>query len=111
MAKKDQKDGIVYSTNSQHRYDVRPNEAAAISKDKQQLRVVLDRKNRGGKTVTLISGYIGKEEDLEKLARELKARCGVGGAVKDREIIIQGDHRERVLSLLLKAGYNAKISG
>lgn len=108
MAKKDTNGGVVFSTNPDFKYETRPHETANISRGQQNLKVFLDKKNRGGKTVTIISGYAGKEEDMEKLARELKSKCGVGGSVKDREIIIQGDHRDRIVSLLVAAGYQAK---
>ena len=75
------------------------------------LRVWLDRNHRGGKTVTLIKGFVGSDEDLKELAKELKNRCGVGGSAKDGEIIIQGAHRERVLEILLAKGYRAKGAG
>lgn len=113
MSKKDKpKDGVVYSTNPDFKYSVNNvNSNAAIPPQQQDLRVFLDRKSRGGKTVTLISGFIGKEADLEKLGRELKSKCGVGGTVKDGEILIQGDHRDRIITLLTTAGYKAKKAG
>ena len=78
---------------------------------RQQLRVWLDRKQRAGKVVTLVRGFVGREEDLAELARLLKTRCGVGGAAKQGEIIIQGDHRDRVVEILTKAGYGCKKAG
>ena len=71
----------------------------------------LDRKQRAGKVVTLVRGFVGREEDLAELARLLKTRCGVGGAAKQGEIIIQGDHRDRVVEILTKAGYGCKKAG
>jgi translation initiation factor 1 len=106
---KKEKDGIVYSTNSNHKYDVTPHQGATVPPAQQNLKVLLDKKNRGGKSVTLVTGFTGKEDDLEKLGRELKSKCGVGGAVKDGEILIQGDHRERVVQLLTKMGFKAKM--
>ena len=70
----------------------------------------IDRRNRGGKQVTLISGFVGREEDLVALAKTLKTRCGVGGAAKDGEILIQGDFRDRIVQLLTTLGYKAKRS-
>lgn len=104
--------GIVYSTNTSFRYEEgNIHSAATIANDQQNLKVMLDKKNRGGKVVTLVTGFIGKEEDLEKLGKELKSKCGVGGSAKDGEIMIQGDHRDRVVDILTKAGYKAKKSG
>ena len=80
-------------------------------RQRQDLRVWLDRKQRGGKTVTLVKGFVGSDADLGELARLLKTRCGVGGAAKDGEIIIQGDHRDRVVEILAKAGYKCKKAG
>ncbi len=108
MSKKNKSGGIVYSTNSKFIYDTKPNEHATVLPSQQELRIFLDKKNRGGKTVTIISGFSGKEEELEKIARELKSKCGVGGSVKEREIIIQGDHRDRILTILIGSGYKAK---
>ncbi|HCV16005.1 MAG TPA: translation initiation factor, partial [Rikenellaceae bacterium] len=75
---------------------------------KQRLTVKIDKRNRGGKQVTLITGFTGKAEDLEKLGKELRTKCGTGGSAKDGEIVVQGDFRERVVSLLTSMGYNAK---
>lgn len=113
MSKKPKiQDGVVYSTNPNFQYQVKPQaDAATIPPNQQDLRVSLDKKHRAGKAVTLISGFIGKEADLEKLGKELKSKCGVGGTVKDREILIQGDHRDRIVTLLQNAGYKVKKSG
>jgi translation initiation factor 1 len=113
MSKKPKsQDGVVYSTNPNFQYQVKPHsDAATIPPNQQDLRVSLDKKHRAGKAVTLISGFIGKEADLEKLGKELKSKCGVGGTVKDREILIQGDHRDRIVTLLQNAGYKVKKSG
>jgi translation initiation factor 1 len=104
--------GMVFSTNPDFEYTTtEEQEAATLPPAQQNLRVWLDRKQRGGKTVTLVKGFVGTESDLTELGRMLKSRCGVGGSAKDGEIIIQGDHRERVLQLLLDAGYRAKKAG
>jgi len=103
--------GIVYSTNPNHQYDTKPHQAASVQPGQQSLTVMLDRKNRGGKMVTVISGFAGKEQDLDALARTLKTKCGVGGAVKDGLILLQGDHRDKVIAELSKAGYKVKKSG
>ena len=104
--------GMVYSTNPDFEYTVQePEQAETLPPEKQNLRVWLDRKQRGGKQVTLVKGFVGSEEDLSELGRMLKSRCGVGGSAKDGEIIIQGDHRDRVVELLIAAGYNCKKAG
>jgi translation initiation factor 1 len=112
MSKKNKSDkhGFVYSTDPDFKFESEEEQTAETLPAKQQkLRVRLDTKHRGGKTVTLIEGFAGKEEDLEDLGKKLKNYCGTGGAAKDREIIIQGDQRDKVLQWLQKNGYsNAK---
>ncbi len=104
--------GMVYSTNPDFRYDTDEEpEAETLPAGQQELRVWLDRKQRGGKVVTLVRGFVGRSADLEALARLLKTRCGVGGSVKEGEIIIQGDHRDRVVEILLRGGYRCKKAG
>ena len=104
--------GMVYSTNPDFEYKTdEVAEAETLAPERQDLRVWLDRKHRGGKTVTLVKGFVGSEADLAELGRMLKSKCGVGGSAKDGEIIIQGDHRDRVVELLLKAGYKCKKAG
>lgn len=103
------RDGVVYSTNDDHQYsydDGNDNETLAVAD--QKLRVQLDKKSRGGKQVTLITGFVGMEEDLKDLGKFLKSKCGVGGSAKDGEIIVQGDLREKVCNLLEQQGYSAR---
>jgi len=99
-------DGIVFSTNPEFKTDKEEQEITeTVSPAQQKLRVRLDTKHRAGKAVTLITGFVGKEEDLESLGKQLKNYCGTGGSVKDAEIIVQGDQRDKVLQWLLKNGY------
>ena len=103
--------GVVYSTNSEFNYtndDVSHDSEETPPPGKQRLIVSIDRRNRGGKQVTLVLGFIGREEDIEELGKLLKNKCGTGGSVKDGEIIIQGDFRDRIVLLLKSMGYNAK---
>jgi len=103
--KKNESSGIVYSTNPDFKYNNDNNtESETPAPAQQDLRVLRDSKQRGGKTVTLITGFVGKEEDIEKLTKMLKTKCGTG-------VIIQGDQREKVFDLLLAAGYKVKKAG
>jgi translation initiation factor 1 len=108
---KDWKDrlGIVYSTNPDFQYEI-PEESAAepLSPDRQMLRVIIDRKQRKGKSVTLITGFVGSEEDLKALGKLIKSKCGVGGSVKAGEILIQGEWVEKVKNILQREGYRLK---
>ncbi|AWO02279.1 translation initiation factor [Chitinophaga alhagiae] len=101
--------GIVYSTNPEFSYENdAPEEQNTLPPAQQQLKVKLDTKQRAGKTVTVVEGFIGKNEDLEKLGKELKTKCGTGGSAKDGLVLIQGDYREKVLKWLQDWGYKAK---
>lgn len=105
---------IVYSTNPDYQFipSIAIPGFANTDLAEMSLRIWLDRKNRAGKEATIIKGYTGSAEDLEALGKELKSKCGVGGAVKDNEIILQGDHRQKVLNILLDKGYRqTKLAG
>ena len=98
--------GVVYSTNPDYEYsDDSQEEADTLPKNQQKLRLNMERAGRGGKTVTLVKGFVGSDEDINALCKLLKQMCGVGGSVKDGEIIIQGDHRQRLVEILKKEGY------
>lgn len=108
MKKNDWKDrlGIVYSTNPDFRYGQEGEEEPEnLDKDKQPLRVNIEKKGRGGKTVTVVKGFIGTEDDLKELGKSLKTKCGTGGSTKDGEILIQGDFKQRLVELLRNEGY------
>jgi translation initiation factor 1 len=109
MRKKNKPDarGFVFSTNPSFRFEEEEQPAQdTLASNQQKLRIRLDTKQRAGKAVTLVTGFIGKEEDLEELGKKLKNFCGTGGSVKDGEAIVQGDQREKVLQWLLKNGYS-----
>jgi translation initiation factor 1 len=108
MSKKNKPDnhGFVFSTDPNFRFEEEPEEVKdTLPPNQQKLRVRLDTKQRAGKAVTLVEKFVGKEEDIEDLGKKLKNFCGTGGSVKDQEIIIQGDQREKVLQWLLKNGF------
>lgn len=103
---------VVYSTNPNYQYETdRETNAATLPAMKQNLRVQLDKRNRGGKVVTLVTGFIGTESDLAALGKMLKTKCGVGGTAKEGEIVVQGDHKQKVAELLTKEGYRVKVIG
>lgn len=108
MKNNDWKDrlGVMYSTNPDFQYNMEGEEEEdTLPKEKQQLRISLDKRNRGGKAVTLVTGFRGTSDDLTALGKFLKVKCGVGGSAKDGEIIVQGDLRNKVLEILQKEGY------
>jgi translation initiation factor 1 len=108
--KKNNSGGIVYSTdpNFTPLNDNEQEEVNTLPPAQQQLRVKLDTKQRAGKVVTLVDGFVGKEEDLEKLGKDLKTKCGTGGSAKDGQILIQGDYKDKVIKWLQDWGYKAK---
>ena len=107
MKKKPNSNGIVYSTDPAFRLEEDNLPEQTLPPLQQKLKVRLDTKHRSGKAVTLIQGFAGKTEDLEELGRKLKTHCGTGGSVKEGEIIIQGDQRDKITQWLLKNGYAA----
>ncbi len=101
--------GVVYSTDPDFSYAKDETaEAETLEPSRQKLVVTIDRRNRGGKQVTLVSGFVGTQEDLAALGKTLKVKCGVGGTAKDGEITVQGDFRDKVTALLKELGYGAK---
>ena len=112
MGKNDWKkrEGVVFSTNPDFKYDSTDDaeDIQTLPPSKQKLIVAIDRSGRAGKQVTLVKGFVGSGSDLLDLGKKLKTKCGVGGSVKDGEIIIQGDFRDKVVALLQQDGYNAK---
>jgi translation initiation factor 1 len=107
MSRKNKPDnrGFVYSTDLHFRFEEINESAETLLPAQQRLRIRLDTRHRAGKAVTLIQGFVGKEQDLQELGKKLKSFCGTGGSAKDAEIIIQGDLREKVLQWLLKNDY------
>lgn len=110
MAKKNKRKGIIYSTNTDYSYEYEDSEKETISNDMQLLHVHID-KHRAGKTAVIIKGFIGTKNDLISLSKILKRNCGVGGSVKNNEIIIQGNFREKIITILNKEGYRTKRVG
>ena len=102
--------GVVYSTNESFEYNTdSEGSPETLPPEKQRLIISLDRKQRKGKSVSLISGFVGQPDDLEELARELKKKCGTGGSAKEGDIIIQGDFRQRLREILESEGYHVKL--
>lgn len=101
--------GMVYSTNSEYEYTTTTTPTkGTLHPSKQKLRVALDKRNRGGKQVTIVADFVGDDESLKELGKMLKTKCGVGGSAKDGEIIIQGDFRDKIVEILTEQGYKAR---
>jgi translation initiation factor 1 len=112
MAKKKNVRNVVYSTNPDFNYEFEQEESVeTLSNNQQKLYVSIDRKQRGGKEVTLVEGFVGSEEDLKILGKNLKSKCGVGGSVKDGVILIQGNFRDKLVEILLKDHFQVKKKG
>ncbi len=103
--------GFVYSTNPDFSIENEESNEETLAPGKQDLRVWRDSKSRKGKTVTLVKGFIGADDDLKTLEKLLKSKCGVGGTSKDGEIVIQGDMRDKIHDILKAAGYGVKKAG
>lgn len=103
--------GFVFSTNKDFEFESEESREETLAPNKQRLEAHLDKKNRGGKIATVIKGFDGSEDDLKTLGKMLKTKCGVGGAVKDGEIIIQGNFRDKIMEILKSEGYNVKRVG
>lgn len=101
--------GMVYSTNPNFQFEQEEEEEQqTLAPEKQKLIVAIDKKGRAGKQVTVVNGFIGRDEDLEDLGKMLKSKCGTGGSVKDGTILVQGDHRDKITAILTDLGYKAK---
>lgn len=111
--KKQRFDGVVYSTADDFDYTEREpvTEIQSLPNGQQKLKVLLDKKSRKGKVVTIVNGFVGPDEDLQALAKMLKGKCGVGGTAKDGEILIQGDFKIKIFDLLKLEGFSVKMSG
>src|SRR4051812_41013769 len=115
MSKKNdwkKRDGVVFSTNPDFAFEQQSSEEhVTLPPQQQQLKIFLDKNLKAGKQVTIVSGFVGSTDDLESLGKMLKSKCGVGGSVKDQEVLIQGDAREKIIQILTAAGYKAKKAG
>ncbi len=113
MAKKNKNTigNIVYSTNKNLNFEIPDQHNHTLPPQQQDLKILISKKGRGGKTATLITGFVGSDEDLQILGKSLKNKCGVGGTVKDGEVLLQGDHRDKIMEILGKDGYKVKKSG
>lgn len=106
------REGVVYSTNDNFDYDTNePEEIETLAPNQQKLKVFIDRKQRKGKSVCIVAGFVGSQDDLSDLAKKLKSKCGTGGSAKDGEIIIQGEMIDKIMTFLTNEGYNVKRSG
>ncbi len=102
---------VVYSTNPDFQYEEEFEEVETLAPEEQKLYVSVDRKNRGGKEVTLIEGFVGNDNNLKELSKVLKGKCGVGGSTKNGDIIIQGNFKDKIVEILQKSGYSVKKKG
>lgn len=109
--KKNNQGGIVYSTNPNYDFTKEEDEIKTLEPNDQQLKIWLEKGGRGGKIASVIKGFVGSDADLKELAAQIKNKLGTGGSAKDEEIIIQGDHRDKILEYLKTKGYNAKKAG
>ncbi|MDF1673350.1 MAG: translation initiation factor [Vicingaceae bacterium] len=112
MRKKSKKN-IVYSTNPNYSYEDDDEDLETLNPEEQYLKVMIDRKQRKGKSVTLITGFVGSDDDLKDLSKTLKSKCGVGGSSKNGEVLVQGEFKDKIFDLLIDMGYKhtKKVGG